>query len=270
MPDDYLVYDMPSELNEISGITFINDSLIAAIQDENGILFFYDLSQKKLVRKFTFADDDDYEDLVRVGKDMYVVVSDGTIFEIKDFAAAIPSVNKFKTKLDKKNNIEGITYDASTNNLLLGVKDDNLDKDDKKKREKNVYSFSLKTHELEEKPTYHIKLKDIENQFKGDFLEESSKKFLKALGNENLNDIVKPSAMAFHPQTGDLYILSSINHLVVVYSKDDKFKQVIPFAGREFIQPEGLCFNSKGELYISNEGKNKAGNIIKVKTINAK
>ena len=39
--EDYVVSKLPSELNEISGITFINDSVFAAIEDETGIFYLY-------------------------------------------------------------------------------------------------------------------------------------------------------------------------------------------------------------------------------------
>ena len=87
--------------------------------------------------------------------------------------------------------------------------------------------------------------------------------------NKNLNEIIKPSAMTFHPQTNDLYILSAINQIIIVLTKENTLKKVIPFKGKDFIQPEGIAFNSKGELFISNEGKNKQGNIIKVNILNA-
>ena len=265
-PSDYEVYQMPKELNEISGITFINDSLVASIEDENGIIYFYDLIKKKIIREIEFAKPDDYEDLVLVGNDIYVVAANGTIFKIENYKADKPVVSKFKTQLNEENNIESLAYDANNQTLLLIVKDKNLIKD---KAQKDIYSFSLATKKLNEIPAYSIKLEDIESQFKGDKLEETSKKFLKVMGNKNLNEIIKPSAMTFHPQTNDLYILSAINQIIIVLTKDNILKKVIPFKGKDFIQPEGIAFNSKGVLFISNEGKNKQGNIIKVNILNA-
>ncbi|TKB98749.1 SdiA-regulated domain-containing protein [Pedobacter cryophilus] len=261
LPQNYEVYQLPKELNEISGITFINDSLIAAIEDENGIVYFYDLLKKEIVKTIEFSTPDDFEDLVKVGNDIYVVRADGTIFKIENFTDKKPVISQFKTQLSTENNIESLAFDSRNNTLLLAVKDKNIVKD---KETKGIYSFSLATKKLNTTPTYQIKLDAIEAQFKGDAIEESSKKFLKIIGNQNLNEIIRPSAMAFHPVSHDLYVLSAINQIIVVISKDNVLKKVIPFKGKEFIQPEGIAFNAKGELYISNEGKNKAGNIIKI------
>lgn len=266
----YTLFSLPQKLQEVSGITFITDSLVAAIEDEHGVLYYYDLAKEKIIKEYVFAEDGDYEDIVRVGEDIYIVKSNGTIYQINNFASEHPAVIHYTTPLKGKNDIEGLAYHPKRKSLLLSVKEKNLDKNDKDEETKNIYEFSLSSKELNEEPLYRIQLKDIENEFKGDKLLEASKKFLKAIGNENLNEVVKPSAMAYHPVTGNLYVLSAINKIIVVLNPTGKFLKIIKFSGSDFIQPEGLAFNSKAELFISNEGRNKKGNIIKLNDTDAK
>src|SRR5687768_3716337 len=83
----YTVIPLPKELTEVSGITFLNDSVVLAIADEEGVLYYYDLIQNKVVKKQSFGKPDDYEDLVIVGDDLYIVVSNGLIHHLKNFAA---------------------------------------------------------------------------------------------------------------------------------------------------------------------------------------
>ncbi|WP_442795789.1 SdiA-regulated domain-containing protein [Pelobium manganitolerans] len=258
------VIEVPKDLKEISDLTFVNDSLVAAIEDEKGILYFFDLSSKKIVREFVFADDGDYEDLAQKGDTMYVVKANGTIYEIAKFMSEHPQVTYYKTPLKSKHDVEGLAYDAKNNRLLLSVKEKNLDKNHDEKEFKSIYQFTLKDMKFHEEPAIKIYLKDIEAQFKGDELLEASKDFLKAIGNKNLNEVIKPSALAFHPKTGQLYVLSSINKFILVLNADGSFSSVKRFNGAEFIQPEGIAFNAKNELYISNEGRNKKGNIVKL------
>ncbi|MFC5282983.1 SdiA-regulated domain-containing protein [Pedobacter alpinus] len=263
-----IVIDLPKKLQEISGITFITDSLVAAIEDEHGIIYYYDLGKQEIIKEYTFADDGDYEDIVKVGSDLYVVKSDGTIYEIRNFANKNPAVIHYNTPLKGKNDIEGLTYNKELNSLLLSVKEKNLDKN--QKDTKNIYQFSLIDKTLNEIPVYQIHFKDIESAFESDALIEASKKFLKAAGNDNLNEVIKPSALTYHPIDGNLYILSAINNMVIVLDKEGAFLNIIKLTGKEFTQPEGLAFNSKGEMFISNEGKNKKGNITKVYQTDAK
>ncbi len=256
------VNKLPAELNEISGITFINDSIVASIQDEDGMLYYYNINQNKIEKKQPFGEPNDYEDLVRVGKDMYVMSSKGTIYQIKNFASEKPVVTPFKTPLKGKNNIEGLAYDEKNNRLLLAAKDYGLDKDE---TTKEIYSVDLKTMQFQPAPTYVINTGEIKKYFKGDTLEESSKKFLKALGNENMNKVFRSSALTINPATQEVYVLSSINNLIAVLSPKGKIKRLLEFPKKDFQQPEGIAFSPNGKLYISNEARGGIPNIIEVK-----
>ncbi|HET8829121.1 MAG TPA: SdiA-regulated domain-containing protein [Pelobium sp.] len=256
--------EMPEDLEEISGITFVNDSLVAAVEDENGVLYFFDIAKKEIIREFTFAEKGDYEDLTRNGNDIYVIRADGIIYEIANFAAEHPQVTYFKTPLKSKNDIEGLAYDKENHRLLLAVKEKNLNQKDKEHEFKDIYQFTLDNKIFDSIPVMRINLKQIEDKFKEDGLTEASKKFLKAIGNENINEIIKPTALTYHPTNGKLYVLSAGNNFIVTLNPDGSFADITRFSGKEFMQPEGIAFNSKGELYISNEGKKNKGNIIKL------
>ncbi|MBK7408618.1 MAG: SdiA-regulated domain-containing protein [Saprospirales bacterium] len=73
-----------------------------------------------------------------------------------------------------------------------------------------------------------------------------------------------PSALAIHPLTGHLYLLSSVGKLLVVLDREtgaiiyvQKLKKSV------HPQPEGICFDPDGTMYISNEGKDGNGLIHK-------
>lgn len=255
-------YSIPNELIEISGISFINDSTLAAIQDEEGILYFYNLNREEIIQKYEFWKGKDYEDLAVTGEDLWIVNSSGTLYELKNFKKGFSKPNVFKTVLKEDNNIEGLAFDKQHNRLLLAVKDRSIDGNEK---EKDIYAFDLKTKTLNEQPVYSIKLSEIEEFFKGDQIEEFSKKILKAVGNQNLNEVFRTSALNFHPKTGELYVLSSLNNIIAVLSSDGRLLKVLELDGKEFIQPEGLAFTDDGRLFISNEGKGIQANIIEIK-----
>ncbi len=261
-PEKKSALELPEDLSEISGITFLNDSVLVAIQDEDGILFFYNIKQNRILRKQWFADEDDYEDLAKAGKDMYVVTSKGLLYQIKNFESANPQIRSFKTPFGAKHNIEGLAYDPGTNSLLIAPKEDGLDNDE---TTKEIYRFDLKTMKLQSKPAFTILLDEIESHFEGDALQESSKKFLKALGNRNMNRVFKASALAVKEKTGEVYALSAINEIILILDKSGELKKIIQFSGPEFKQPEGIAFSPGGKLYISNEGnKSGIGNIIEL------
>ncbi len=256
----YTVFPLPKELNEISGIVFIDSNRVLAVEDETGTLYQYDLAAEKIVARTRFAGKGDYEDLALVNNDVFVVTSKGDLFRIRDFRAAQPQVDHFKTPLTAKNNIEGLAYDARNQRLLLASKDEGVDHN----KDKEIYAFSLNSMTLSTQPVYAVKLDAIEQYFKGDAIEESSKKFLKALGSENLNEVFRPSAITIHPGTGHLYVLSSVNHFIAVLDSKNTLLRVITLKGKIFTQPEGVAFSPSGQLYVSNEANGKIPTIIRI------
>ena len=261
-PTKNKIKELPQELSEISGITFLSDTVLVAIQDEEGILYYYNLPQNKIIKKQTFAGSGDYEDLVKVGNDMYVITSEGILSQIKNFESTNPVLNTIVTPFSKKNDIEGLAYDVKKHRLLIAPKEHGLDQN---KTTKQIYGFDLKTMELQVKPAFSIRLEEISSQFQGDALEESSKKFLKAIGNQNMNKVFRSSAITVKESTGEIFILSSLNGLILILNSQGILNKIIQFSGVEYKQPEGIAFAPNGNLYISNEGgKSGIGNIIEL------
>lgn len=71
-----------------------------------------------------------------------------------------------------------------------------------------------------------------------------------------------PSALAIHPFTNEIYVISSVNKQLLVLSEDGKIKASYELTSKEFKQPEGMAFAANGDLYISNEGRGGDGNIL--------
>lgn len=252
---------IPRELKEISGISFANDSTVVAIQDETGYMFLFDLTKEAITRQWQFGDAGDYEDVAVAGNTVYIVSSSGTIFQIDNFLTKPSPARKFKTPLTEENNIEGLAWDKKNNRLLLAAKDKGLKNQD----DKEIYAFNLATNRLDPEPVYTIKLNEIEAFFQGDELEEASKEFLKALGNHKLNKVFRTSALTYHPKTGELYVLTSLNNMIAVLSPSTgQIQQIIELVGPDYNQPEGLAFTSDGRLFVSNESNGKKANIIEI------
>jgi DNA-binding beta-propeller fold protein YncE len=71
-----------------------------------------------------------------------------------------------------------------------------------------------------------------------------------------------PSALAIHPLSNDIYVISSVNKQLLVLAEDGKIKESYELTSKQFKQPEGMAFAANGDLYISNEGRGGDGNIL--------
>jgi WD40 repeat protein len=88
-------------------------------------------------------------------------------------------------------------------------------------------------------------------------------------GTGDLNELWKidekkfaPSALAIHPLTNEIYVISSVHKQLLVLSSDGTIKETHQLTSKQFIQPEGMAFAANGDLYISNEGRGGDGNIL--------
>lgn len=236
-------WNMPMLLEEISGIAWIDKDRIACVEDEEAIIFIYNLKTSEVERQIVFGEDGDYEGIAIVGEDAYVLRSDGTIFEVLNYLTEEKEVNEIKIVFSKTYNFEGISFDKKRNRLILAIKDK------AEKEYKPIYSVDLKTKKLEEEPAYKIKFDDP---------------IFNDLDIKNNNHLIQPSEITVNPKTGEIYILEGTNPKLLILSPNGKPKKLHVFQEEQFPQPEGLTFDDQGNLYISNEGAGGMGNILKV------
>lgn len=238
------VWELPKELKEVSGIAWLKDGKIASVQDEEGIIFIYDLEKRKIVDEINFAEEGDYEGIAINDDDAYVLRSDGTIFEILDFRGSNKSTNNFDTGFSAKNNMETLEIDKKDNNLIIAPKDRDRTKDFK-----GLYQISINSRKTEAIPKIKINMNDA--AFK-------NKK------RQKLYNSFNPSDMAIHPKTGEYYVLEGINPKLMILNKSGAIKKIYELDKKSFAQPEGITFGADGTLYISNEAGDNAANIMEI------
>lgn len=226
------VYELPPVLVEISGIAYLEEDKLACVQDELGLIFSYNIKSGNTDTLLRFSGNGDYEDIAISDAGFWIVESNGTLFNSKK-----GNTNKYETFLHEENNVEGLCYNAFDNNLLLACKGKPFHKQGKNYKE--IYSFNLSTNRLEDKPFLLINKEAIRRPS------------------------FSPSALAIHPIDSTIYVISSKGGILVLNREGDvlfyeDLSRII------FRQPEGICFDHKGTMFISDEGEKKgSGNIFK-------
>ncbi|MEO6818145.1 MAG: SdiA-regulated domain-containing protein [Ginsengibacter sp.] len=237
-----LIIRLSDELQEISGNAFYaKDTSVFAISDGNGYLFKIHLTTKNpLVEKWKFSKTHDFEDIVLHDSTFYVLQSNGDIYTVK-FSRNGDSLVVDKSNFDgggKKNNeFETLYYDGDRQQLVMICKEC---KEDKKQNTVTAFGFDTKTGTYIP-GIFQIDVKEIEK-----ITGENDMKF-------------KPSAAAINPGTNDVWVLSSINKMIVVIDKKGVVKDVYPLDPGIMRQPEGITFAPWGDLIISSEAGDKYG-----------
>lgn len=257
-PDARLV--LPDALREVSGITPLDATRVACIQDEKGILFIYDIEKHELDKKRSFEIDGDYEGIARVDKVMYVLRSDGTLFEISNFDSKHAQVTRYATSVPG-NDHEGLCYDRENNRLLIACKDKS-GKGRKYRDKRDIYGFDLKTKTLSRTAVFTFDVPTME-QFARDHHIELPQETEADDQSREPKIKFRTSDIGIHPLTRKLYVLSAADHLLFIFDKHGRLEQIEPLDVRVFNKAEGIAFLDSGDMLITNEGEDGQATLLR-------
>lgn len=238
------VYLLPEVLEEVSGLTYYAPNQIACLNDEHGRMYVYDLEKREIVHKVRFKGDGDFEGIERVGDYIYAIKSNGKMYRFKVDITGI--VEEIDSPFDAGNNVEGLGYQPKTNRLLVALKGD-ADIKGVDVKGKAVYAFDLNTEKYIKLPPYTLSDDEVK----------------RVLGKEK--DKIRPSGVAVHPLTDEVYVLASTDRALIVFHPDGKPKNLSLLKRSLFPQPEGITFSPDGDLFISNEQEGEGGTILQFK-----
>ncbi len=224
---------------------------LVALNDEEGVVFYLDPATGAIENSRTFEGKGDFEGIETVGSDIYAVKSNGTLYRIPESGA----VEKYPTQLNGDNDVEGLCYDAVHRRLLLACKG-KAGISNGYPGKKAVYAFDLTTHTLNDTPVYLIDVAGIMRR------KSTSPGFAEKI-EETLDAKFGPSGLAFNPLDSNLYVIASAGKALAVLGPGGEVIQVESLESSHFRQPEGICFDSRGNLFISSEGGKHEGRIFR-------
>lgn len=238
---------MTETLHEISGIVFLpgKDDSLYAIEDEDGRLYYFKAGESQA--SYTkFGKRGDYEDVTVIdeGRTFVVLRSDGSlyVFPARDIRGErkLTNVQEYPNILPQ-GEYEGLFGDADGTLYALCK---NCKQDDQKDE---VSCYKLRRGQGGALAvTEHFSI-DISNIH---------------LPKEQRRGKFRPSCLARHPITHEWYIISSVNKVLLVLNEQWVLKEAYSLKPSLFKQPEGLAFDSVGNMYISNEGGDGDPNVL--------
>lgn len=232
---------MKENLLEISGIVVqgYTDSLLA-VNDEQARLFNFGMKDKKagFVR---FGKQGDYEDVALYRDRIFILRSDGTLFSFPadSIYTKMVTPQRWEAMLPKGEYESMYAHEADSKLYVLCK--------ECKKEKKFIQAYELS---LQEDSITHVRDFTIDTE---ELCEKRGMKWG-----------FRASAMAWNEATREWYIISSVNKLLMVTDAAWKTKDIYELNPKNFIQPEGMAFDAKQNLYVSNEGnETRNGNVLK-------
>ncbi|MCZ6775157.1 MAG: hypothetical protein O7D34_01730 [Ignavibacteria bacterium] len=237
-----LSFKLPGRISEASGLAMSEDGKLFCHDDERGVVYQLDYRTGKIVKQFSvgaFTISGDFEGIAVKEDTMFLVASNGDIVQFREAKNdEHVSYQVLKTRLTAGYDVEGLEYDAETDCLLLackgyagkGLSD-----------YKAVYSFSLKTRTMLEKPRFLISLKELKKGSK-------KKKF-------------NPSGIARHPTSGTFFIVAAEGRSVIEIDSEGNLLAQEEIPKKTNRQPEGITFAPDLTMIICNDGQGGRGTL---------
>ena len=222
------IINLPIELDEISGIAYYpKDTSVFAVIDEDGLLYKIPIMDPSKTQNWVFDKARDYEDLLVRDSTFYALVSNGDIVSIHFNGDSITtSKSTFSETSGKKTNeFEGMYLDS--NRIIIMCKECEEDK----KRKISFYYFNDSSYKH--------------------YLSLDAAPIAEKMDKNKIE--LKASAVAVNPITNELYIISSVNKVLLITDKSGKLKKLYTLNPKIYKQPEGIAFTPAGDLIISNE-----------------
>lgn len=248
---------LPNELTEISGLTYSKTSnRLLAINDEQGIIYALNTQSGEVTDEIEFGKPDDYEGIASHDGYVYIVESNGNVKVIKEDTKA--KIIEFNDRLSRDNDVEGICYDPSTETLLIAAKGDS-ETEGNVKGVKSIFTMNIENGAVRKQAYIQVNMKE---SYKSLYT-ESSHGVVHEITSSSRFRKYGPSGIAIEPQTNLVYLLSSNSKSLAVLDHNGKVISIALLDKKLHAQPEGITFDSNGNLYISNEGKSGSGMIYK-------
>lgn len=222
-------FTLPDDLREISGLTVLDERHLGAIQDEDGDLYVIEQETGRVTTVVSFGPPGDYEGIALAGERLFVLRADGALLELAGWAGGEARTQTVETGLGADAcDAEGLAFDAAQGRLLIACKEEGSGDLDGRNV---VYAYGLDAGALVPDPVVVLDPDDVPGDKK-----------------------LRPSALALHPVTGHLVLLSSNRESLVGLDASGAVAEVWDLKPAAFEQPEGLAFLPDGDVFVASEG----------------
>jgi len=256
--DDALM--LPNELKKISGLSMtVDGQQLIALNDGGATLFFLNKETGEILNKVEVKKRGNFQSVEAVQDGIFLSKTNGTLIQVTDLANEKPSTKSYHSFLSARNDVSGLAYDPVNNELLLACQG-LAGPEDFQKTTRAVFVFQLNQQELFRQPMFQI-TGDAIAEYLGK--QNVSERIVDVVAENYPAEAFAPSCIAVHPQTHNIYLLSSSGNLLIVLNRESQILHMETLESYLFSHPNGLCFDNNATLYISNFGGIEPGKIFR-------
>ncbi len=242
--DEMKTVVLPKDLNEISGLEWVEEDELWAVEDESGEIFRIDPRTGEVIQKMKFEKKADFEDLTVTEGTAWVLQSNGDLYRVREPFGETSETTLFEFPNSGKRDMETILASENGKAIWIFCKDCEIEKGS---GGASVFRFDLETLQFDPLPFHTLNQQD----------------FKSVLQNQNSKPLkIQPSAAAFHPIEKRIYMISSTGNWLTILDADLNPEEMYRLDPKLFKQPEGLTFDPEGNLYISNEAAGGKPNLL--------
>ncbi|MFO1186571.1 MAG: SdiA-regulated domain-containing protein [Alphaproteobacteria bacterium] len=233
---------LPKGLSEVSGLTPASDHSVFAHNDEYGIVYEIDLGTGKVVKAFALGKPTvkgDFEDIVARGGSVYLLTSDGRIYEARvgEHRKRV-LYNVYDTGVGERCETEGLTIGPAGDDFLILCK---IIRDPALKERLVVFAWNLRERTPVSTPWLNVPLDGL----------------IEELDQANFH----PSAFAWRRDAGTLVIVSAKGRTAIEVDLQGRLISRVKLEKRRHNQPEALTFMPDGRFLLGDEGVRGRGKI---------
>ena len=231
--------ELPDTMREVSGLAAVAQDKLIAVTDELATVYAIDLGTGSVEVLFSLGDPiiaADFEGIAVAGQDVWLVTSEGKLYRAIDGLAGSrqPAYEVFTTRLKKRCEVEGLTFDSTQ--FLLACKE-NFGKEDRDRL--MIYSWSPGASQAEV------------------YLSRP----LRELGSMHK---LNPSGLAIAGSS--IHIVAARQTTLLEIDRSGNLLGARTLVGHP--QPEGIEVMPDGSIVIADEGKSGGGRLTRYAPVN--
>jgi uncharacterized protein YjiK len=229
-------------LREISGLAMDASGHLFAHNDERAVIYQLDPELGQVLKAFSAGFQGapgDFEGLAIGGERFFLSTSGGDVLETAEGPhGSAMDYRLHSLGLGEQCEFEGLAFDEKADALLLPCK-----KPRDRDLRKHIVVFSVARESMEVNPVPRIFLP------------------LEELEEFDLDDSFSPSAIEIHPETGNIFLVSAQDEVLLEFSTGGALLGGRTLHKKTHPQPEGISFGADGTLYLADEGQGKRGRL---------